>query len=280
MAARIILLERGMGPAATTTTAAGSSHGLGGRSTYDKSNAAEVQGYGKSNGIGLQNCGAALSISGDPEIPQTLRHGQPSFSGLHVQNTDSSARRPCPPDFGGDMPRDDGVPLGHHPNSKAQAFVYDACRRNGFNHHDLNWSGYTFHGNYRRQPKAMLDNFLCCGRPGHGGFNVGVGGWPRHSDTTPRAPSFGGNRLESRVFKGGREVGNKVHASGSGDAEANHCVKGEAIKDLKPFSLKRHERYFSGYALKPSGEWGLRRWNFEGSLHDAFINRIVHSCWL
>ena len=248
MAARIILLERGMRPAAaaTTTAVAGSLHSLGGGSTYHKSNAAKVQGYGESNGIGVQNYGAALSILGDAEIPQTPRHRQSSFSGLHVKNIDSSAGRSCPPDFRGDMPRDDGVPPGHHPNSKAQAFVYDACRRNGFNRHDVNLSGYTFHGDCRRQPKAMLDNFLYCGQPGHGDFHVGVGGWPRHSGTTPHAPSFGGNRLETRVFNGGREASKKAHASGSGDAAADHCVKGEAMRYLKPSSSKRHGRYFCG----------------------------------
>lgn len=240
MAARIVLLERGMDPAAAA--AAGSSRGLGGGSTHGKSKDSEVQGYGKSNGVGVQNYGAALSIVGDAEIPPTLQHGQSSFSGLHFKNADSSAGRPHPPGSGGYMPRNDGVPLRYHPDSRAQAFVYDACARNGFNRPDLNWSGYTFHGDYRRQPTAVLDNFLCGGQPGHGGFNLGVGGWPRNSGTTPCAPSFGGNGLKSHVFIGGREASSKGHASGSGDAAENHCVKGEGKRDLKPWALKRHGR--------------------------------------
>lgn len=235
MAARIILLERGMDPSAA---AAGSSHGLGGGSTYGKGKDSEVQGYGKSNGVGVQNYGAAFSIVNDSEIPQTLQHGQSSFGGLHFKNADSSAGRSHPPAFGGYMPRNDGVPLRRHPDSRAQAFVYDACARNGFNRHDLDWSGYTFHGDYRRQPSAVLDNFLCGGQPGYGGFNLGVGGWPRNSGTTPRAPSFGGNGQKGRVFIGGREASSKGLASGSGDAAATPCVEGEGKRDLKAIGPK------------------------------------------
>lgn len=226
MAARSILLERGKDPAAAAA-AAGSSHGLAGGSSYGKINGVGVQGYGKSNGVGVPNHGASLSIFGDKVIPQALRHKQSMFSGQQFTNTDSSAGRSCPPGLGGYLPRDDGVPLGHHPGPKAQAFVYDTCRRNGFNRHDLNWSGYTFHGDYGRQPTAVLDNVLCGGQPGHGGFNAGVGGWPGCSGTASRAPSFGGSGPKNCVFNGGRGTSGKGHASGSGGAAASHCAKGE-----------------------------------------------------
>lgn len=196
MAARILTLERGTAP---VPNAGDSSRGMVERSSHVQNDGVGVQ----------QGYSAARSILGETEVPHNPRHEQSSSGGLHAKSPNAFAGRSShPPGFGGySPPCDDGVGVlmkhhNHHPGPQAQAFVYDACRRNGLHRRGLNWSGYTIHGDYRRQqPAAVLDAFLSGGQRGHDGLNVEFGRWHGRRGTTPRAPSFDGSGLKPRLFK-------------------------------------------------------------------------------